>query len=44
MKCAEVLCFCSKTYCCNDSKSDKFKLSSKNHNKRVLEVPGDEPM
>ena len=27
--CTEMLCLSSKTYCCYDSKSDKFKFSSK---------------
>ena len=27
-KCTEMLCLCSKTYCCYDNKSDKFKFSS----------------
>ena len=40
----EMLCLCSKTYCCYDNRSDKFKFSSKGLNKRVLEVSGDEPM
>ena len=33
----EMLCLCSKTYCCYDNKSDQFKFSSKGLNKRVLE-------
>ena len=37
-------CLCSKTYCCYDNKSDKFKFSSKGINKRVLEGSGDVPM
>ena len=36
-----MLCLCSKTYCCYDNKSDKFKFSSKGLNKRVLEDSGD---
>ena len=40
----EMLCLCSKTYCCYDSKSDKFKFSSKGLNKRTLEDTGDGPM
>ena len=35
-RCTEMLCLCSKTYCCYDNKSDKFKFSSKGLNKRVL--------
>ena len=41
-KCTEMLCLCSKTYCCYDNKSDKIKFSSKCLNKRVLEDSGDE--
>ena len=33
----EVLCLCSKTYCCIDVTSNKLKLTSKGLNKRVLE-------
>ena len=36
-RCAEMICLCSKTYCCQDNKSDKFKFSIKELNKRVLE-------
>ena len=36
-----MLCLYSKTYCCCDNKSDKFKFSSKGLNKRVLEDSGD---
>ena len=43
-RCTETLCLCSKTYCCYDNKSDKFKFSSKGLNKRVLEDSGDGPM
>ena len=43
-RCTEMLCLCSKTYCCYDNKSDKFKFSSKEINKRVLEDSGDGPM
>ena len=39
-----MLCLCSKTYCCYDNKSDKFKFSSKRLNKRVLEDSTDGPM
>ena len=39
-----MLGLCSKTYCCNDNKSDKFKLSSKGLDKRVQEDSGDGPM
>ena len=39
-----MLCLCSKTYCCYDKKSDKFKFSSKGLSKRVLEDFADGPM
>ena len=39
-----MLCMCSKTYCCYDSKSQKYKFSSKGLNKRALEDSGDGPM
>ena len=42
-RCTEMLCFCSKTYCCYDSNSKKYKLSSKGLNKRRLEDCGDVP-
>ena len=42
--CTEMLCLCSKTYCCYDSKGDKFKFSSKCLNKRTLEDTGEGPM
>ena len=44
LRCTEMLCLCSKTYCCYDNKSDKFKFSSKGLNKRVLEDSGDGPL
>ena len=43
-RCTEMLCLCSKTYCCYDSKSDKFKFSSEGLNKRKLEDTGVGPM
>ena len=36
----EMLCLCSKTYCCYDSNCNKYKLSSKGLNKRTLEDCG----
>ena len=39
-RCTEILCLCSKTYCCYDSKSPKYKFSSKGLNKRALEDSG----
>ena len=40
----EMLCLCSKTYCCYDVASNKFKFSSKGLIKRVLEESGDRPL
>ena len=42
--CTEMLCLCSKTYCCYDGTSNKLKFSSKGLNKRVLEQSGVEPL
>ena len=44
LRCTELLCLCSKTYCCYDAKSDKYKLSSNGLNKRTIEDCGDGPM
>ena len=41
--CTEILCLCSKTYCCYDAKSNKYKFSSKGLNKRTFEDSGDGP-
>ena len=43
-RCTEMICLCSKTYCCYDAQSDKYKFSSKGLNKRTLEENGDGPM
>ena len=43
-RCAEMLCLCSKTYCCYDGKSNKNKFGSKGLNKRTLEDCGDGAM
>ena len=43
-RCAEMLCLCSKTYCCYDKQTNKYKFSSKGLNKRTLEDCGDGPM
>ena len=43
-RCTEMLCLWSKTYCCYDRKSNKYKFSSKGLNKRTLEDCGDGPM
>ena len=40
-RCSELLCLCSKTYCCYARKSNKYKFSSKGLNKRTLEDSGD---
>ena len=40
-RCTEMFCLCSKTYCCYDSNSHKYKVSSKSSNKRTLEDCGD---
>ena len=42
--CSEMLCLCSKTYCCWDWTSNKYKFSSKWLNKRALEDCGVGPM
>ena len=43
-RCTEMLCLCSKAYCCYDNKSDNLKFSSKVLNKRVLQESGYSPM
>ena len=43
-RCTEMLCPCSKTYCCYDVTSNKNENSSKGLNKRVLEQSGDRPL
>ena len=43
-RCAEMLCLCSKTYCCFDNHTNKYKFSSNGFNKRTLEDCGDGPM
>ena len=43
-RCMEMLCLCSKVYCCYDSNSNKYKHSSKSLNERTLEDCGDGPM
>ena len=40
-RCTEMLCLCSKSYCCYDVTSNKLKFSSKGLNKRVLEQSGE---
>ena len=41
IRCSEMLCLCSKTYCCRDRKSNKYKFISKGLNNRTLEHCGD---
>ena len=43
-RCTEMLCLCSKTYCCYDSNSNNYELSSKGLNTRTLKDCGDGPM
>ena len=43
-RCSEKLCSCTKTCCCYDSNSNKYKCSSKGLNKGTLEDFGDGPM
>ena len=40
-RCTEMLCLCSKTYCCFDVTCKKPNFSSKSLNKRALEKSGD---
>ena len=40
IRCTQMLCLCSKTYCCYDSNSNKYKFSSKGLNKITLEDCG----
>ena len=44
LRCTEMVCLCSKTYCCYDVTCKKFKFSSQGLNKRVLEQSGDVPL
>ena len=41
LRCAELLCLCSETYCCYDVASNKFKVSIICLNKRKLEQNGE---
>ena len=43
-RCTELLCLCSKTYCCYDVTSNKLKFSSRGLNKPVLEQSGNGPL
>ena len=40
-RCTEMVCLCSRTYCCNEVTSNKSKFSSKGLNQRILEQSGD---
>ena len=40
-RCAEMLCLCSKTNCCYDKQTNKYKFSSKGLNERTKEDSGD---
>ena len=44
IRCTEMLCLCSKTYCCYNVSSNKLKFSSKGLMKRVLDESGDGPL
>ena len=44
IRCTVMSCLCSKTYCCYDAQSDKYKFSSKSLNKRTVEENGDGTM
>ena len=43
-RCTEMLCLCSKTFCCHDSNSNNYKFSSKSLKERTLKDCGDGPM
>ena len=43
-RCTERLCLCSKTYCCYESNSNKYKFNSKSLIERTLEDCGYGPM
>ena len=43
-RCSEMLCLCSKTYCCYDRNSNRYKFSSKGINEKTLEDCADGPM
>ena len=40
-RCTETLCLCSRTYCCYEKRTNKYKFSSKGFKKRILEECGD---
>ena len=41
---AEMLCLCSKTYCCYDKQNNKYKCSTEGLNRTTLEDSDDAPM
>ena len=43
-RCTEMICLCTKTYCCFDQSTDNIKFSSKELNKRTLEEYGTGPL
>ena len=43
-RCTEMLCLCSKTYCCYGVTFKKLNFSSKGLNERILEQSGDGPL
>ena len=43
-RCTEIICLCSKTYCCYNSVTNKTKFSSKGLSKSVLEENSDGPL
>ena len=43
-RCTQMLCLCSKTYCCYDVTSNKLEFSSKGLKKRIPEESGDGPL
>ena len=43
IRCTEMICLCSKTFCCYDSQSDRVKFGSRGLKKRTLEDCGDGP-
>ena len=43
-RCTEMLCLCSKTYCCYDVTSNRLKFSSEGLDNRVPEQIGDGPL
>ena len=43
-KCTEMLCLCSKSYCCYGVTSNEFKLSSKSFSWHLLEQNNDGPL